>query len=397
MTDVMNPSGPVCPRCGAATGAVTEERPCRYCGMVLVPPPPAAPRLPAEAPPTKSRALVLLLLGGASALLLVVCVLSLRPSSSPLSDPPNPTASARLSPKVEAPRASASAAAPAEPEKAKLVLRFGAQGDGPGHFHSAGLLAVDQDGSTFVTDAKPSRVQQFDPTGKFVRQYELSKDHDCCIHGLAVDHAGHLYVSFRDAILRFKTSDGSALTSLDPPPPHGLNGQGFEALAVDPYDMLYGLSLGGDGEVGTILKFDRQGKSLERVTKKADEHVGTLRGDKFVFDGLGNIFFAQRGFIEVLDRKWALQNRIGQEGTGPGTLPHFGADAIAPDGHGHLLVLAGGRIDVFDVGGRYRVSLLDADKGHAPRLEYLAVGMDGRLYATTADAEVVVYTLDLGS
>jgi hypothetical protein len=159
--------------------------------------------------------------------------------------------------------------------------------------------------------------------------------------------------------------------------------------------MLYGLSLGGDGDIGTIVKVDKNGKTVERRPVKADSRAGTLRGDKLAFAGDGTVFFShRRGFIDVFDAKWALQNRIGQEGSGPGELPHFGAEAIAPDGHGHLLVLAGDHVSVFDVGGRYRRAVLDASKG-AKRLRYFQIGMDGRLYATTADEDVVVYTLDL--
>jgi hypothetical protein len=306
--------------------------------------------------------------------------------------PPAPSVTATAAP---APPPTASSAPPVD-YGAALVQRFGGKGDGPGRFKQPGAIAVDGDANVFVADSDPSRVHQFDRAGKFVRLYELSKEFDCCVHGMAVDHAGHLYVSFHDSILRFTTSDGAALSPLPPPPPHGLNGQGFEQVAVDPYDMLYGLSVGGVGEVGTVMKYDKAGKLVERRAVKADPKAGTLRGDRLVFDGVGTVFFShRRGIIEVLDPKWTLQNRIGQEGQGPGELPHFGADALAPDGQGHLLVLANDRVEVFDTGGRYRKAVLDSAKG-ATRLRAFQVGMDGRLYALSDKDEVVVFTLELG-
>jgi hypothetical protein len=387
---------------------VTTETTCHYCGAVLLAPAPApalapvrapapapapapgpapAPDEPYVPPPSPAGRIAAFVV---AAIVITGVVTVFIATREPEATPPAPV------PSASAPIPTPSVAPAPPSDGTTLVQHFGGKGDGPGHFKHAGLLAVDGDANIFVADSDPSRVQQFDSGGKFVRQYQLSKEFDCCIHGLAVDHSGHLYVSFHDSILRFKTADGSALSPLDPPPPHGLNGQGFEAVAVDSFDMLYGLSVGGVGEVGTVMKYDKTGRLVERIPRKAEHKVGSLRGDYLAFDGAGTIFFAHPNGIEVLDPKWTLQNRVGQAGEGPGTLPFYGAASVAPDGHGHLLLLiANTRVDVFDTGGRYRKTVLDASKG-AKRLTYLQIGMDGRLYATTSETEVVVYTVDLG-
>lgn len=382
-------SVPKCSQCGAVETVVKDdETRCRFCNT-LFPKSEAEVRaatlaeLKEKGSGSSSKVFVA---AGAVVVAVLVLWVATKKDAPPRVAAPAPIAVSPSAPPV------ASAAPPPPPDVgATLVRRFGGEGDGPGKLKSARWIAVDGDENVFVGGGTPSRVQQFDKEGKFVRLFPLSTELDCCVHGMAVDHAGHLYVSFHDDILRFKTADGSVLPKIEPPLPHGLNGQGFEVVAVDAFDMLYGLSLGGDGLVGTVMKYDKTGKLVERIPRKVPSGSPTLRGSRLAFDGAGKVFFAHRGgFIEVLDNKWALENRIGQEGSGPGDLPGIPGQ-VAWDGHGHLLTLGNSGIDYFDSGGRYRKSILDS-KITKERIQDFQVGMNGNIYALTDKNEVAVFT-----
>jgi DNA-binding beta-propeller fold protein YncE len=54
----------------------------------------------------------------------------------------------------------------------KFVRAWGSYGSGPGQFNTPHAIAVDSKGRLYVSDRENNRIQIFDPTGKFLRQWE---------------------------------------------------------------------------------------------------------------------------------------------------------------------------------------------------------------------------------
>ena len=73
----------------------------------------------------------------------------------------------------------------------KLVMSWGEPGSGPGQFHVAHGIAVDQAGTVYVADRENCRIQLFSSDGKFVGAWtDLARPCQ-----LAIDRAGFLYIA----------------------------------------------------------------------------------------------------------------------------------------------------------------------------------------------------------
>jgi DNA-binding beta-propeller fold protein YncE len=55
--------------------------------------------------------------------------------------------------------------------EAKYLLAWGKRGTGPGEFNTPHSIAVDSKGDVYVSDRENNRIQVFDPSGKFLRQW----------------------------------------------------------------------------------------------------------------------------------------------------------------------------------------------------------------------------------
>lgn len=91
--------------------------------------------------------------------------------------------------------------APAEELKVpRFLLAWGQRGDKPGEFHSPIGIAINQQDQIFVTDLNNARVQKFDSAGKYLGGFDLPLDapprKQCIIGGIAIDGAGHIYLSY---------------------------------------------------------------------------------------------------------------------------------------------------------------------------------------------------------
>jgi DNA-binding beta-propeller fold protein YncE len=79
----------------------------------------------------------------------------------------------------------------------EFLRRFGGAGTGEGLFNYPTYVAVDADGTVYVTDSLNFRVQVFDLRGTFLRQIGRLGDatgYMAVPKGIAVDRHGHLYV-----------------------------------------------------------------------------------------------------------------------------------------------------------------------------------------------------------
>ena len=88
------------------------------------------------------------------------------------------------------------------------MLKWGSKGKGSGQFgdtpHWSGpeSIAVDRQGSVYVTDPADYRVEKFDANGNYLSQWGSKGTGDgqfLLVIGLAVDQQGHVYITDNQA------------------------------------------------------------------------------------------------------------------------------------------------------------------------------------------------------
>jgi sugar lactone lactonase YvrE len=273
------------------------------------------------------------------------------------------------------------------PGFALIVQEFGAQGSGPGQMDDARYAALDANGNIWTADYQDGRVQQFDPSGKFLQLLQVPPDKNdtTLIEGLAADLKGNLYVSRGGDILKYGVADGSLTATF----PGKFPDTRYQALAVDAQNNLYAIhSTASDN---AVIKLTPDGKQLARwddiVTKVNKKDAAMDLG--IAVDGLGNIYIASSFGNQVYsyDPKGEFIDRFGQQGDEPGQLSSPGG--LAADGQKHLYVHHNAGIDQFDTGGRFIGRLpIDYTKG-SPRT--VVVDRDGFVYTVTSNGKVLRY------
>ena len=122
----------------------------------------------------------------------------------------------------------------------KYLGAFGSRGNGPGQFQLPHNVVIDAKGLIYVSDRETQRIEIFDPTGKFLRQWEQVGS----LSSLIMTPDQHIWAG---GVLR--DLEGKALESLP--------GQGADARA-------HGGAVAANGDVyiglltGTVEKFVRQ-------------------------------------------------------------------------------------------------------------------------------------------
>jgi DNA-binding beta-propeller fold protein YncE len=122
----------------------------------------------------------------------------------------------------------------------KYLGAFGSRGNGPGQFQLPHNVVVDAKGLIYVSDRETQRIEVFDATGKFLRQWE----HVGSLSSLIMTQDQHIWA-------------GGVLRDLDGKPIESLPGEGANARA-------HGGAVAGNGDVyigllsGTVEKFVRQ-------------------------------------------------------------------------------------------------------------------------------------------
>ena len=268
------------------------------------------------------------------------------------------------------------------PAFAQIVQEFGTKGSGPGQMDDARYVALDAQGNIWTADYQDGRVQQFDPSGKFLQLIQVPPDTNdyTLIQGLAADLKGNLYVSRGGDILKYNIADGSLLATFAGQFPNTR----YQALAVDAQNNLYAVhSTASDN---AVIKLNPDGKQLARwddiVTKANKKDAAMDLG--IAVDGLGNIYIASIFGNQVYsyNPQGEFIDRFGQQGDEPGQLSS--PDDLAADGQQHLYVHHNAGIDQFDTGGRFIGKLpVDYTQG-SPRT--VVVDREGFVYTVTRTA-----------
>jgi outer membrane protein assembly factor BamB len=270
---------------------------------------------------------------------------------------------------------------------AQIVQEFGTKGSGPGQMDDARYVALDAGGNIWTADYQDGRVQQFDPSGKFLQLIQVPPDDsdNMLIEGLTADLKGHLYVTRGGDILKYSAADGSLLATF----PGKFPDTRYQALAVDAQNNLYAIH--SSASDNAVIKLNPDGKQLARwddiVTKVNKKDAAMDLG--IAVDGLGNIYIASSFGNQVYsyDPQGEFIDRFGQQGDEPGQLS--GPDGLAVDGQQHLYVHHNAGIDQFDTSGRFIGKLpVDYTKG-SPRT--VVVDRAGFAYTVTSNGKVLKY------
>lgn len=228
---------------------------------------------------------------------------------------------------------------------AKVVLKFGEEGIGPGMFKDARSIAVDGAGRIYVGEYTGGRIQVFDPSGKFITQWSVG-DRKTILRGLAADRKGTVYVVEGGKIHRYQGESGTQVGDLTYD-----DGSGFDDATV-----------GADGSVvaawyrnrDDIVRFNANGD----VTKTIRAAISGASGDselntRVAVDGLGNIYALGHfnGAVFKFTPEGKFVNQFGGKGEQPGQF--LAPQAIAVDGKGRVFVSDIKGVQMFDGNGRY--------------------------------------------
>jgi hypothetical protein len=235
-------------------------------------------------------------------------------------------------------------ASPTPEGMAKMTLKFGSEGTGPGMFNDSRSIALDGEGRIFIGDYTGGRIQVFDAAGKFITQWMA--DEEMPLRGLAADRRGTVYVVQRGKISRYEALTGKALGEVAYE-----GGSGFDdAVALPDGGLLAAWYRGSDD----IVRFDAGGRvaKVMRAAISGQSRRSELNM-RVAADGLGNVYalgtFNSAVFKFASDGRFL--NKFGGSGDQQG---QFRApDAIAVDGHGRVYVSDIHGVQVFDSEGRF--------------------------------------------
>lgn len=227
---------------------------------------------------------------------------------------------------------------------AKILLKFGSEGIGPGMFTDARSIAVDGAGRIYVGEYTGGRIQVFDPAGKFITQWSVG-DRKTILRGLAADRKGVVYIVQGGKIHLYEGETGTLLGQL--PYEDG----GFDDVTTTADG---GLVAAWYRNRDDIVRFNSRGEVLGTIRAAISSTSGDSELDtRVAVDGLGNVYalgrFNNAVFKFTPDGKFV--NRFGGPGDQPGQIR--AASSVAVDGKGRVYVGDIKGIQVFDANGRY--------------------------------------------
>ncbi len=229
---------------------------------------------------------------------------------------------------------------------ARLVMTFGGEGSGAGLFTDARRLAVDpQSGNIAVAEAETGRIQVFDPTGKFLTQWNAGEKAKY-LDDMDIDRQGNLYLTYAGTIHIHNLQTGSEIAVIS-----GFNEEANRFTNLATLDD-GGLLAVAEGE--TVVRFNTD--RIPAVILPAA--ISNLSGDresdaKIAVDGLGNIYLlaADNEAVFKFDPQGKLISRFGSEGDEKGQFSF--PDSILIDNQSRVYVSDTKGIQVFAEDGRY--------------------------------------------
>ena len=185
----------------------------------------------------------------------------------------------------------------------RVLRRWGSRGRGPGEFHFVSTdptapkdihaaLAVGPHGTIYVSDSGNARVEEFTPTGRFLRQLGgpgAGKGQFSGTFDLAVDRVGSVYVlddgrpglvtKFSQAGKVMWQVGGAASSNRD------LTGH-LHLSSIDSHGRLVLL----DDDLGRVIYLDRNGHEVDAFTSRSKGFPPSQGGCEVTVDGVGNAY-----------------------------------------------------------------------------------------------------------
>ncbi len=232
-----------------------------------------------------------------------------------------------------------------KPGIAQLALKFGSEGTGAGHFTDARSIAVDAAGTIYVGEYSSGRIQVFDPTGKYLRQWSIG-DNSPLLQDMAMDRQGTLYAIVKGTIQRFDSKSGQALGPL----PYSRNGF-FHSVALRPTGGVVAPMFAGQDD---LVLFDSAGKTQVWQKFVSTQSEKPIIDVKVAVDGMGNVFALGDLSDSVVFRFNAsgkFITRVGSVGDGPGQIR--AANNITVDSHSRIYVSDIWGVEVYAADGQF--------------------------------------------
>jgi DNA-binding beta-propeller fold protein YncE len=234
-----------------------------------------------------------------------------------------------------------------------VAKSWGSLGNGPGEFIEPRGIAADARGTVYVADTKNSRIEVFDGSGQFVRQFGgkgpgLTEFNEPC--GLAVDSQGDLWVAdtWNNRIVHY-SSDGQALGAIGAPDNAFF---GPRAIVVSNKNIVYVADTGNK----KVVRFDRDGRRLGDFGGEGSGPGELIEPVGLAADASGNIHVADTGNhrIQVFDSEGKFLRQYPVSGW-----KDFYTEPYLAIGPGDILLVTdawGGRVSAYDSRGVLRRS-----------------------------------------
>jgi YD repeat-containing protein len=278
---------------------------------------------------------------------------------------------------------------------------FGKQGAGEGEFNGGAVYATtDGAGDVWITDGSNNRVDEFSPTGTFIREFgETGSGNGQFIFpaGISINKAtGEIYVAdySHDRIEQF-TSTGTFIRAF------GTFGSGNGQLSL-PYGVAVepsGNVLVADSGNNRIEKFSSTGTFIATYGS-AGAGNGQLKSPHGIaLDPTGDMYIGDQGNnrVEELSPTGAYVTQFGTEGTGNGQFLSPNGVAIEPrTGNVFVADERNFRVQVFSPSGTYlgQFVSLGSGQGQTESLHGLTINSTGSVYVVdSGNSRVQIWTL----
>lgn len=250
----------------------------------------------------------------------------------------------------------APAATPEKPGYASMILEFGSKGITPGHFENAQCVSVDRQGRIYVGEGDHGRVQVFDASGKYLREFSVGRFDD-----LAADRDGTVYVAADGKISRFNGANGEKLAEME----RGLEDYfgrqtpaNYRCICLTP-GMVYAIA-GYAADVTHIVKLSTTTGRIESTVVGATPpgEIPDLRRVLALTTGEIYGLDTEMGFVVKFSPSGAYVNKFGSASNADaaGDSPPSrlqGPTCMASDSQGRIYIGNSGGIKVFDKDGNY--------------------------------------------
>lgn len=268
-----------------------------------------------------------------------------RDEPTPLPPPPRPTPE---EPVPEPPKPIDPPKPEEPPSFGTRLGAFGRKGSGAGMFTDARIVAADMKGRIYVSGYDKGIINVFDTAGVYLTQFKLDLSY---VSDLAADHLGNLYVISGARIHRVNAETGEMLGEV-----RGAFGPGFTDIAILPDGSFIApwdeYAKGGlfinQAPNDRFVLFSSSGKQKKAVKGLMSTALeGGASDVSIAVDGQGAIFATGRRSPTVchFSSDWTYVDRWSE---------HVGgAQDIAVDGQGRVLVLDFEGVNVFDSSGRF--------------------------------------------